>query len=70
MWIYDPDRICECGEADTAFFAQRGKKSVSDPKRKRISILNICFNCKTKERSKYYYKHDKLKRYKDYVRSI
>lgn len=61
MWVYDPDRKCnKCDRKDTAFFAQRGKASKKDPKRKRISINNTCFRCKKIERNKRYYNYDKL----------
>lgn len=57
MWIYDPDRKCnECGATDTAFFAQKQRKN-------QITVNNICQPCKAKQRSEYYYKHDKMKVY-------
>lgn len=64
MWIYDPDRECKkCGEIDTVFFAQRGKKSSIDKKRQRISINNVCMFCKRKASSRYWYEKEKYRLY-------
>ena len=64
MWVYDPARVCiKCGKKDTAFFAQRGKATIADPKRKRISINNVCHQCKTEYKSKYWYSKAKLLAY-------
>ena len=57
MWIYDPNRECgKCTIKDTIFFAQKQRGN-------QISINNICWDCKTEERSNYYYRKDKHKRY-------
>lgn len=57
MWIYDPHRRCsKCGNKNTAFFAQKQRGN-------QITINNICQPCKAKQRSEYYYKHDKYNMY-------
>lgn len=62
MWVYDPKRECNyCGATDTSFFAQKQRK-------KQLTINNKCFECKKKERSRYYYKKEKYKRYLEHVR--
>ena len=57
MWVYVPKKVCRhCGKKDTAFFAQKQRKT-------QFTISNKCFECKSKERSIYYYQNDKFKRY-------
>lgn len=64
MWVKVKNRRCKkCGVVGGMFFAQKQRIT-------QISINNICKTCKSVERSEYYYKHDKHKRYLNYKNGI
>lgn len=64
MWVTVKNRRCKkCGVVGGIFFAQKQRIT-------QISINNICKICKSVERSEYYYKHDKMKRYLDWNKEI
>lgn len=57
MWVYDPNRVCnKCGNTNTAFLMQKQRGN-------QLTINNLCFMCRRRYKSIYYYKKEKLQRY-------